>query len=209
MAHGGIGLFGCGITVVAVFFLAGCNLTPTRPDAIFTVYRDRMKAENIDEARSLLSDDSKQLALSLESTYKLRQTPEDLALLNALDPISPPTIIETSETLTLLQVRTMKGGVRLVRVVRKDSSSPWKIDMTGQLSSLRTFLEARRALESVREQAGDFAATWKAFSDRLGKMPAAEPAPATIAPPVPPPKQIKPNTVRKHRKSADRKKQPH
>jgi hypothetical protein len=197
-----------GVMLATVAVLCSCNLTPTRPDAIFTVYRDRMKAENIEDARALLSDDSKTLAVTLESTYKLRQPPEDLAVLNALDPVSPPVITEKSEQLTLLQVRTMKGSVRVIRVARKDSSSPWKIDMTEELTSLQSFLEARRALETVREQAGEFASTWKAFSDRLSTMP--EPVPPSVASPPPksPPKQIKPNNGKKPKKRAEHKKPP-
>ncbi len=205
-ANDRIGLPWWGVILATAAFLCSCNLTPTRPDAIFTVYRDRMKAENIKEARTLLSDDSRKLAITLESTYKLRQPPEDLALLNALDPVSPPVITEKSEKLTLLQVRTMKGGERLIRVARKDSSSPWKIDLTQELTVFQSFLEARRALETVREQAGEFAATWKAFNDRLSKMPEPEPPAVITHPPKPPPKQTKPHNVKKHKKRVERKK---
>ena len=106
-----------------------------------------MKAEKIADARQLLSDRSRRLAVSLETTFKLRQPPEDLALLNALDPVSPAVIVEKTDTLTLLQVRTMKGGVRLVRVARKDPSASWHVDLSEELTSLQSFLQASRALE--------------------------------------------------------------
>lgn len=210
-AHNGvdrrIGLSWRACALVAVVFLCGCNLTPARPDAIFTVYRDRMKAENLTEARKLLSDKSRELAVSLESTFKLRQSPEDLALLNALDPVSPPTIVEQNDTTILLQVRTLKGGVRVIRLERPDSSSSWKIDLTEELTSLEQFLQASRALEEVREQAGEFAATWKAFSDRLSTMPQPEPPAVAAQPPKSPPKP-KPTHTKKTRKRTEKKKHP-
>lgn len=198
------GSFWRGCALVAVVFLCGCNLTPARPDAIFTVYRDRMKSENIAEARKLLTDKSRELAVSLESTFKLRQSPEDLALLNALDPVSQASIVEQTDTSLLLQVRTLKGGVRLVRLTRPDSSAAWKIDLTEELTSLQSFLQASRALEEVREQAGEFAATWKAFSDRLSTMPQPEPPAVAAQPPKPAPKP-KPTNTKKTRKRTDRK----
>jgi hypothetical protein len=163
-----------------------------------------MKSENIAEARKLLTDKSRELAVSLESTFKLRQSPEDLALLNALDPVSQASIVEQTDTSILLQVRTLKGGVRLVRLTRPDSSAAWKIDLTEELASLQSFLQASRALEEVREQAGEFAATWKAFSDRLSTMPQPEPPAVAAQPPKPAPKP-KPTNTKKTRKRTDRK----
>lgn len=165
--------------------LAGCDLTPTRPDAVFILYRDRMKAENLEEARSLITDQSKELAVSLESRFQLKQPPEDLALLNALDPIAAPTIAELKDKAAILNARAMKGTNHPVKLVKNSSDGRWKVDLSEELASLRAFLEARQALEMVREQAGEFAASWKAFNEQLGKMeipetppPKPEPAPA-------------------------------
>ena len=160
----------CFMLLAVTACIVGCQLVPNRPDAVFALYRDRMKKGNLPEARALLTDESRNLALSLESSYKLEQAPEDLALLNALDPVSPPTILQTTDTLALLQVRTLKGGNNVVRLVKKEASEPWHVDLQADLNSFRSFLEARRALDGVREQAGDFASTWKAFSERLDAM---------------------------------------
>jgi hypothetical protein len=144
-----------------------------------------MKAQNLDEARSLLSNDSRRLALELAAEHKLQQPPESLALLNALDPTAAPVIMKSEEMSALLQLRTLKGGLRLVRLVRKDSNSPWKIDIAEELRSLQSFLETRGTLDMIREQAGEYAATYKAFSNQLEKMPITEPPPpkpATLKP---------------------------
>ena len=45
-------------------FLFGCELVPRKPEAVFVLYRDRMKAGKLQEARALLSDDSRHLAVS-------------------------------------------------------------------------------------------------------------------------------------------------
>jgi hypothetical protein len=193
------------VLVSAAVLVTGCNMVPSRPDAVFGVYRDRMKSERVDEARQLLSEESVSLAKSLESTYKLKQTPEDLALLNALDPVTAPVISESTDTLALLQVRTMKGGSRMVRVVRNDKKAQWRVDLVEELNSLRSFLEARQALEMIREQAGEYASTWKAFSDRVDKMPPPE---TPIAKPVHPPKPPKPTKEHKVQVKKQPKKSP-
>jgi hypothetical protein len=110
----------------------------------------------------------------LESTYRLRQPPENLALLNILDPVGSPVVMKEGDASALLQARTLKGGLRLIRLVRSDEKSPWKIDMVEELAALRVFLEARGALDMIREQAGEYAAFWKAFTDQLGRMRAPE-----------------------------------
>jgi hypothetical protein len=171
---------------VAVVLLCACQLVPSQPDAVFVLYRDRMKAQNLDEARSLLSNDSRRLALELSAEHKLQQPPEALALLNALDPTAAPVVMKSEEMSALLQLRTLKGGLRLVRLIRKDPSSPWKIDISEELRSLQSFLEARGTLDMIREQAGEYAATYKAFSDQLEKMHIVEP------PPPPKPAALKP-----------------
>lgn len=165
------------IILVGGALLAGCSLVPQKPDAVFLLYRDRMKAGNLAQARELLSDESRKLAVDVESAYRLRQPPENLALLNILDPVGPPVVMKEGDASALLQARTLKGGLRLIRLVRTDEKSPWKIDMVEELDALRVFLEARGALDMIREQAGEYAAFWKAFTDQLGRMRAPEEQP--------------------------------
>ncbi len=188
---------------VSVVVLLGCELVPTRPDAVFVLHRDRMKAESLDQARELLSDESRNLALELTSQFKLKQPPENLAVLNVLDPVATPTVVKVDDSSAILQIRTLKGGLRIIRLVRKDPNSPWKIDIFEELKSLKTFLEATSALDLMREQAGEYAAAWKAFNDQVGKMNVVEPPPRG-APPAeqprvkpPPKKKIKPAPKKK------------
>lgn len=150
--------------------LTGCELVPSKPEAVFILYRDRMKAEKIDEARQLLSEDSRKMAVRLASVYRLKQPPENLALLNILDPVSAPLLMKTEETHALLQLRALKGGMKVISLVRQSSDSPWKIEITRELKALQNFLGAQRALDSMREQASEYAASWKAFSTQLERM---------------------------------------
>lgn len=150
-----------------------------------------MKADKIAEARALLSDPSKSLAEKLAAEYKLRQPPEDLALLSILDPVTPPTVMKVEDTYALIQVRTLKGDLRLVRMVRANAGSAWKVDLTEELKALEAFLEARQALDMMREEAGEYAESWKAFNEQLGKMGPPEPPPAK-----PQPKAVKPQPER-------------
>jgi len=117
-----------------------------------------------------------------------------MALLNALDPGGPPTVLKTTDSLTLLNVRTLKGGSRLVRLVRANADAPWKVDISEELSAFQSFLQTQQALNMMREQAGEYAASWKAFNDRLGQMnlvepPAPPPEPAKAMPMKPPQKK--------------------
>jgi len=185
--------------------LLGCELVPTKPDAVFVLYRDRMKAENLDQARELLSDESKNVVFELTSQFKLKQPPENLSALNVLDPVATPTVVKVEDTSAILQVRTLKGGLRIVRLVRKDPNSPWRIDLFEELKSLKTFLEASSALDLMREQAGEYAAAWKAFSDQLGRIQVPEPEAKEAPPPEPP--RVKP-PVKKKVKPAQKKKKP-
>jgi len=177
-----------GCLVVIMFLLAGCELVPSKPDVVFTLYRDRMKSENLSSARDLLSDSSRGLVDQLISKYNLKQPPENLALINILDPVTQPSVMKAEDTYALLQVRTLKGDSRLIRLTRKDSGAPWKIDMTEELKALEAFLQARGTLELMREQAGEYAESWKAFHEQLGKMNITEAEPLR---PPPPPKQLK------------------
>ncbi len=164
------------LTIAVVAVLSGCGLVPQKPEAVFALYRERMKAGNVDKGRELLTEDSKDLAVNLAATYKLQQPPENLSLLNVLDPVSPPLVMKEAETYALLQLRTMKGGLRLIRVVRADQNSPWKVDISEELNLLRVFLETKGALDMIREQAGEYATFWKAFTNQLSRMKPVEPS---------------------------------
>jgi len=141
------------------------------------LYRERMNTEKVQDARNLLSPASLELIKQIDQRYKLGQPPEKLAFLNILDPVSPPVLVKTDEGLAILQVRTLKGASRLIRLTRTDSRSSWKIDLTEELKSLQLFLEAKEALSGLQQQAGEFAASWKALDSQLEKMggPEAEP----------------------------------
>lgn len=173
-------LMGC--IAVAMIALTGCELVPSKPDVVFTLYRDRMKSENLSAARELLSDASRNLVDQLTSKYHLKQPPENLALMNILDPVTPPTVMKSEDTYALLQVRTLKGEFRLLRLTRKDPGAPWKIDMTEELKALEAFMEARGTLEMMREQAGEYGESWKAFSEQLGRMNVPESSPPISSP---------------------------
>jgi hypothetical protein len=192
------------ILVLVGGLLFGCQLVPSKPDAVFILYRDRMKSENLAQARELLSEESRNLAVALESEYKLDQPPEALALLNTLDPTSIPTVMQSGDTLALLQVRTLKGGLRLVRMVRKDPTSHWTLDITEELKSLKAFLDARGALEIMKDQASEYAASWKAFNDQLKKMNPTDTEPPKIStPPKPPPRPALRKPVNKPKPKRD------
>jgi len=169
--------------LLATLVLFGCDLVPSKPDAVFVLYRDRMKSEKLKEARQLLSEKSRVLSAELTKEFKLKEAPENLALLNVLDPVTPPVVTRSEAGSALLQVRTLKGGVRLVRLIRPKPDSSWLIDITQELRALKKFLSTRRALDTVREQAGEYATTWRAFSDQLGRMRVTEPPPKEKASP--------------------------
>jgi hypothetical protein len=171
------------VFLVLTTVLWGCNLTPIRPDAAFVLYRDRMKGEKAEEARSMLTPESRRYAVELGFDFKLSQIPENLALLNSLDPVSRPILEKAEDTEALLRVRTLRGGTRVVRMTRADPRAPWQIDLKNELSALRTFLEAKRALEMIRDQAGEYASSWRSFSEHLEVLPADEPEPETEAGP--------------------------
>jgi hypothetical protein len=166
-----------GVLVAGIALLGGCELIPAKPEAVFVLHRERMKAGDIKEARALLSDESRTLATNLASRFKLDQPTENLALLNALDPVSPPLVMKQGDTYALLQARTLKGGLRLIHLVRPDKKAPWKIDLTEELNALRKFLETRDALDMIREQAGEYASFWRAFNDQLERMKVPQPRP--------------------------------
>jgi hypothetical protein len=163
--------------LVAVF---GCDLVPQKPEAVFRLYRERMRSGQLEQARSLLSRESAILAQETATRYLLRHPPENLALLNTLDPVAEAVPVKVGKTNAIVRVRTLKGGLRLIRLVKQDgdANSSWKIDLSKELEAFRSFLSVRGALEMIREQAGEYAATLKAFRDQLDRMPAPEPEPS-------------------------------
>jgi len=164
-----------GVVVMGIVSLLGCQLVPRKPEAVFVLYRERMAAGKLEDARALLSEESRDLALKIAAKHKLRQPPESIALLNMLDPASPPLVVKEADDYALLQVRTVKGALRLIRLGRADAGSPWRIDISEELKGFRLFLEARGALDMIREQAGEYAAFYRAFSDQLERISVTEP----------------------------------
>lgn len=158
------------VLVVGLVSLFGCQLVPRKPEAVFVLYRERMSAGKLGDARALLSNESRDLALKLAAKHKLRQPPESIALLNMLDPASPPLVVKEADNYALLQVRTLRGALRLIRLGRADAGSQWRIDISEELKGLHLFLEARGALDMIREQAGEYAAFYRAFSNQLERM---------------------------------------
>ena len=158
------------VTAVGILLLSGCDVAPRKPEDVYSVYREHMRSGRLEEARKLLTRDCRELAVNMSETFKLGEAPEKLAIFNALDPAGPPLIMKQGDNYTLIQVRTLRGGLRLVRLVRKDAESPWRIDISEELNALRRFLRIRGALDMFREQAGEYAEAWKAFNDQLEKM---------------------------------------
>ncbi|GEM_PF-834545 len=163
--------------VVCLAVVCGCDLVPQKPEAVFRLYRERMRSGQLEQARALLSRESQVLAREAATTYLLRHPPENLALLNILDPVAAPVAVKVGKTDAVVRVRALKGGLRLIRLVREDERSSWKIDLSAELKSFRSFLAVRGALEMIREQAGEYAATLKGFRDQLGRMPEPKPGP--------------------------------
>jgi hypothetical protein len=174
------------LVVVAATCLVGCALTPRRADAVFGLYRDRMKGDKLAEARKLVTEESRSLAEELSTEFKLSQYPENLALLNILDPMSSPVMVKEEEDFALLQVRTLRGGLRVVRLVRKDARAPWQLDLAPELKALRTFLSLRDALEMMREQASEYSSSSRSFDEQLGRMHPPVPDTAKRQPPSKP-----------------------
>ncbi len=77
--------------------LVGCDVAPVRPEEVFILYRERMNGEKVQDARNLLSPASLELIKQIDQRYKLGQPPEKLALLNILDPVTPPVLVKVDE----------------------------------------------------------------------------------------------------------------
>ncbi len=184
------------IAVLTLLFLAACELTPSRPEDVFTVYREKMRAGQLHEARKLLAPQSATLVEALAATYKLDAPPENLALMNILDPQSSPVVTVVEDAFALLNVRTMRGAPKMIRLIRETPKSHWKINLNEELTSLETFLEAQAALETMRDKAGDYAASWKAFNDQLERINIPEEPPAAMGRKAPKPSPKKPASRR-------------
>jgi hypothetical protein len=167
----------CCIGAMSLFLLVGCDVVPVRPEEVFILYRERMNGAKIQDARNLISPASLALVKQITEKHKLDNPPENPALLNILDPITAPTVVKMDDGIALLQVRTLKGGLRLIRLAREAPKSPWKVDITEELKSLQAFLDAKEALGGLQQQAGEFAASWKAFDNQLERMGGPEPEP--------------------------------
>ncbi len=86
------------LAMMATLVVASCNLTPSKPEAVIMVYRDKMRSGKVDQARELLSEQSRFTAQSLDKDYKLAQSAENLSLLNALDPLNMPTPVSVEDS---------------------------------------------------------------------------------------------------------------
>lgn len=165
------------LVAILLFSLSsqGCDIAPVKPEEAFVFYRDRMKNDQVSSARPMLSSESLNLVQKIDSTYHLNQPPENIAVLNALDPTNLPTPVKIEETQALLKVRTLKGANRVINLIRVDSKSKWKVDFADELRQLDNFLAARKTLDLMQEQAGEFAITWKAMDSQLNKINLPEP----------------------------------
>jgi hypothetical protein len=153
---------------VALVALAGCDALPPKPDVFFNVYRERMASGAIEEARALLTPQSRDILAEMDSKLTSGAPPEQTALLDSLDPAAPPVILQEGAGYAILQLRTRTGGMKTLHLVRPDPKSHWRVDLSEELRNLKLFLEAKGALEAIREQAGDYAAFYRAMTDRLG-----------------------------------------
>ncbi len=155
----------------ALFLCCACGrLAPSTPEAVFNTYKTLVKGGKLAESREILTGPSRAQALRLAGDYHLEQSPEEAALMNALDPVTEAVPIKVADSMAQVQARTIKGGLRLVRLSRSSPDDPWKVDLTDELRELETFLKGRKALEDLRNQAGDVATSVKVFNEQLTKM---------------------------------------
>ncbi|MFH0959758.1 MAG: hypothetical protein V1897_13760 [Pseudomonadota bacterium] len=158
------------ILILFVIMMASCDMAPVKPEEVFVLCRERINSGNFLEARKLVSANSLNLVKQIEENYKLDQTPEHIVLFNIIDPVAPPILVKADDVTAVLELRTLKGGKRRIGLTRADQKSPWKVDITDELKSLQSFLVAREALSSLQQQAGEFAASWRALENQLQKM---------------------------------------
>lgn len=157
------------LCILLAIVFTGCDLAPAKPEEAFIVYRDLMKNAQTSNARQMLSQDTLNLVNNIEANFHLDQPAENVAFLNMLDPTAPPVILTTEETRATLETRTLKGTNKTVTMIRQDHKSKWKVDLVQELGLLENFLAARKTLDSMQEQAGEYAATWKAMDNQLNK----------------------------------------
>jgi hypothetical protein len=60
---------------IAAAIIGGCQLVPNRPEAVFDLYRERMKSQDPVEARKLLSEESRKLIQEIDAAHNLQQRP--------------------------------------------------------------------------------------------------------------------------------------
>ncbi len=155
--------------ILSAVVLPGCDLAPAKPEEAFNVYRDKMKSGQLTSARQMLSTETLNIIQRIESNHHLDQPSENIAVLNTLDPTVFPSVVKIEETQALLEAKTLKGTNKQINLFRSDSKGKWKVDWVYELNQLENFLAARKTLDSMQEQAGEFAATWKAMDNQLSK----------------------------------------
>jgi hypothetical protein len=191
---------GLALWLTTLVLFVACQAVPTKPEAVFNLYREKMRNNQIPQARELLTDSTRALISEMEAKYKTDQPVENLALLNALDPEAPVAVIQNEKTTAVVQARTLRGGLRLIKLSRKDETSPWQTDLTPEIKSLESFLKAREALDLIRAQAGEYAASLEAFNQQLGRIQAQEETSPPSSPqhkkPAPAPPKPKPKPGR-------------
>lgn len=155
----------------ALFLCSVCDrFGPSTPEAVFNTYKTEVKTGKLTESRERLTEQSRALAVRLSTEYHIEQAPEEAALMNALDPVTEAVPMKVEDTTAQVQARTIKGGLRLVRLTRSSPGEPWKVNLTDELRELEIFLKGRKALDELRNQAGDVAASVKMFNEQLTKM---------------------------------------
>ena len=157
------------VVILSIVVLTGCDLAPAKPEEAFSVYRDKMKNGQLASARQMLSPESISIIQRIESNHSMDQPAENVAVLNTLDPTVLPSVIKMEETQALLETRTLKGTNKVISLLRSGSKDKWKVDWVEELTQLENFLAARKTLDAMQEQAGEFAATWKAMDRQLNK----------------------------------------
>ncbi|MEW6352036.1 MAG: hypothetical protein AB1646_23545 [Thermodesulfobacteriota bacterium] len=186
----------CLVSALCAAILGACDLVPQKPEAVFVLFRDRMKQEKVSEARTLLTKESHDLAVALKAKYRLSQEqsePEALALLSALDPVAEPVVLKAADEYAVLHVRTIKGVMQVVRLVKQDPKTGWKIDLKDELTALESYLVAREAFGMVRNMAGEFAAALKAFNTQIKRIKEQGPSANSESPTKPEASQAEPN----------------
>ena len=77
-----------------------------------------------------------------------------MALLNALDPGGPPTVVKTTDSLALLNVRTLQRGVQAGTTGQSQCRYALESGYLILLPLSSDFLQTQQALNMMREQDG-------------------------------------------------------